>query len=402
MAGQDALQPAWSPHGQRIAFWGVRGELWTTPASGGAPVRVTEDNAINWNPCWSSDGKYLYFTSDRNGSMNLWRVPIDESSGRALGAPEPATTPATDILHLSISRDGRRMAYVQRTKRRQLQSLAFDPVTEGARGAPSTVTRGTGSATHPSVSPDGQWLAYSSAGSPQEDIYVLRTDGTSLRQLTNDPARDRLPRWSPDGKRIAFFSDREGAHDLWAIAPDGGGQVERLTHVGDRHALFPTWSPDGKALAYYVNSVGSFLIDLSTPWQQQTPQPVSIDGRQNADIAVWDWSPDGKKIACTLFRRGSQQTSVAVYSFATPEAAPRLEVVAENADFPAWLGDSRRLLYAQAGKLYIAGLQSKRAREILAPAPYEAAEYCTLGRGDRTIYYSLSTTEADIWLGTFE
>jgi hypothetical protein len=56
----------------------------------------------------------------------------------------------------------------------------------------------------------------------------------------------------------------------------------------------------------------------------------------------------------------------------------------------------------QAGKLYLVDLQSKRTREILAPAPNEAAEYCTLARDGRTIYYSLSTTEADIWLGTFE
>lgn len=404
ITSQDAVQPAWSPHGQRIAFWGVHQDsslanLWTIPASGGPSVRVTSNAAIDWNPCWSADGKYLYFISDRGGSMNLWRVAIDETSGQVLGDPEPATTPATEMLHLSIARQGHQFAYVQRTKQRRLQALPFDPVTSSLRGTPVFITHGTGFATHPSVSPDGQWLAYSSSGSPREDIYLIRTDGSGLRQLTNDAAKDRLPRWSPDGQRLAFYSDREGRHEIWVVALNGNDQPAQVTFVGNSgRAVFPTWSPRGNAMAYYLFGQGSFLFDLRTPWEQQTPQPIGIGGKLEPDLGVWDWSPDGKKLACIKYLSGTQQSSVAIYSLAAPEAAPQLEMIAENADYPAWFNDSQRLLFTRAGKIYWASMQSKTTHELFAPAVGNAAEYCTLAPDNRAIYYSLAITEADIWL----
>src|SRR5215472_9668888 len=108
--GGDASQASWSPHGDRIAYWGLRGEtgwrdIWTIPAGGGEPVDVTNDVATDWNPVWSPDGRYLYFGSDRGGTLNLWRVPIDEKTGKTLGPVEPALLPATYVGHFSFARD---------------------------------------------------------------------------------------------------------------------------------------------------------------------------------------------------------------------------------------------------------------------------------------------------------
>lgn len=93
----DAVQPNWSPHGYRIAYWAVHGgqrDIWTVSADGTHPVAVTQDAALDWSPVWSPDGSRLYFASDRAGSMNLWRVSIDEKSGRVLGRLEAITTPS--------------------------------------------------------------------------------------------------------------------------------------------------------------------------------------------------------------------------------------------------------------------------------------------------------------------
>ena len=76
------------PSGARIAYWAVdygQRDIYTIPASGGPRTAVTQDVALDWGPKWSADGRYLYFSSDRGGSMNIWRIAIDEAP-----APRPA------------------------------------------------------------------------------------------------------------------------------------------------------------------------------------------------------------------------------------------------------------------------------------------------------------------------
>ncbi|HEX5719343.1 MAG TPA: protein kinase [Thermoanaerobaculia bacterium] len=130
---EDAAQPSWSPDGSRIAYWGVpvRGgkpAISTASASGGEPVRAIVDASLMWNPVWSADGAHLYFASDRSGSMNLWRLRIDEASGRVRGEPRPVTTPSPWSAMLSPSRDGSRILYVSETgEKSDVWMLTRDP-----------------------------------------------------------------------------------------------------------------------------------------------------------------------------------------------------------------------------------------------------------------------------------
>src|SRR5437763_4974995 len=249
---EDSVQPHWTPHGVRIAYQGRRQaaqrDIWTIPAGGGEPVEVTNDAAMDWNPVWSPDGKYLYFASDRGGSMNLWRVPIEEQTGRVLGQPEAVTTPSAYTGHLSFSHDGRRLAYANVVRGANLQQVGFDPVRETVTGQPVWITQGSRPATTANLSPDGEWLAFDSQIGQQEDLFVIRRDGTGLRQLTDDKYKDREPRWSPDGKRLAFYSDRSGKWDIWTLNSDGSG-LQQLTYASGT-VNNPVWSPDGSSLAY--------------------------------------------------------------------------------------------------------------------------------------------------------
>src|SRR5215475_1447899 len=112
----DAVQPQWSPHGDRIAYWalhdGARG-IWTVRADGTDPVLLTTDSSSNWNPVWSGDGHSIYFSSDRAGGTDLWRLPVDESTGRSTGQTEAVTKGGTaERMHATVCSVGDKVAYV--------------------------------------------------------------------------------------------------------------------------------------------------------------------------------------------------------------------------------------------------------------------------------------------------
>src|SRR5579864_7241474 len=142
----DAVQPSWSPSNLRIAYWGIphgrgRRVISTVPAEGGTAVPVIDDDRLNWSPTWSPDGRYLYFSSDRGGLQNIWRVRIDESSGKVLDQPEEITVPSPSSGLLSFSHDGRRMIYASNDSKANLESLRFDPLRQLVVGDRQPITR---------------------------------------------------------------------------------------------------------------------------------------------------------------------------------------------------------------------------------------------------------------------
>ena len=384
----DAVQPSWSPHGNRLAFWAIQQggqrDLWTVAAQGGAPVRLTNDAALDWNPIWAPDGRYLYFASDRGGSMNLWRLPLDEQSGELRGAPEPVTAPATYTGYLSFSRDGRYLAYAQLVQHINLQQVGFDPINAKLTSKPVWITQGSRIATDPNFSPDNKWVVFGATGDQQEDLHVVRRDGTELHKLTNDKYKDRAPHWSPDGRQIVFFSDRSGSYQYWLINPDGSG-LRQFSELTEPHAQTPLWSPDGLRLLCNVSPPAAvWLADPRQPWSAQTPQVLpAADASLN--LMMSSWSKDGRKLAG--FDRG-----VYSYDFGTQ----RYEQLTEAGDNPVWLPDSRRLLFHRQDKLYVLDSLTKQTRELLSVAPMRF-QSLNLSRDGQIVYFSLKTAEADIW-----
>ncbi len=401
IVSHDAVQPNWSPHGHRIAYWGThkggQRDIWTVSARSTAdssqPLAVTDDRAVDWNPVWSRDGRQLYFLSNRGGSMNLWRVPIDELTGRVLAAPAPATLPSANSQHLSFSADGRALVYVEVNRRENTYQVAFDPVAGRVIGSPVQITYGTRRHNFPEMSPDEQAIVYVSVGEAQEDVYVLGRDGAPPRQLTHDLAEDRVPRWSPDGRRITFVSDRSGNHQIWQVQPDGGSP-EQLTDVRDAWVASSIWAPDGRRLLYHVHNVGSFIIEPDQPRAARTPQPLA--GQPMPNFRPWSWSPDGKLLAGAQLSAERPSRTLMVYSFATQ----RYERIAEapQAWCPIWLNDSRRLLYGEMmSRLYLLDVTTRQWREIYSAEPSSIRAY-TLSPDNRRLYLSLFSSEADIWL----
>src|SRR5262249_20889154 len=157
----------------------------------------------------------------------------------------------------------------QMTRTWNLFQADFDPSTARVSGQPVPVTQGSKEVAYGDASPDGTWIAFTTRLKP-EDLFVVKTDGTGLRQLTNDVYQDRVPRWSPDGKRIAVFSDRGGKTQIWAVNVDGSG-LQQLTDV-PAGAWMPIWSPDASRLFCMGLDGKGYIIDPRKRWGEQSPE----------------------------------------------------------------------------------------------------------------------------------
>ncbi|HEY5405276.1 MAG TPA: protein kinase, partial [Pyrinomonadaceae bacterium] len=209
ITSHDAVQANWSPHGQRLAFWGEQKgghrDIWTVAADGHSePVEVTDDGFIDWNPIWSPDGQYLYFLSNRGGEMNLWRLAIDETTGRLQSEPEPATLPSNNCQHVSFARNGNSLVYGQSTRSENVWQIGFDPSRVEVVGAATFLTQGLKRYAYFNLAPDERSFAYLARGEPQQDLFTADRTGAPLHRLTDDVAQDIVPHWSPDGQWIAF------------------------------------------------------------------------------------------------------------------------------------------------------------------------------------------------------
>lgn len=405
LLNKDAVQPKLSPHGKRIAYWGAeesQRDIFTISATGGEPLPVTNDPAVDWNPVWSVDGNYLYFFSDRGGSMNLWRVRIDEESGAVLDALQPITMPSEFGGQLSISKDGKQMLYSVLDRNSNIEKLSFEPASEKITGSPIEITHGTTLLGTPAPSPDGKWLAFTSLGTVREDILIAHVDGTDVRMITDDIAKDRYPAWSPDGKQIAFYSNRTGKHEIYSIRPDGSG-LHQLTESPERSLWYPVWSPDQKRIAV-TNERGSFFLDLSKELPLKALEKLSLP-QEGMGFQTSSWSPDGKWLTGQVFKLdGSNMKGVYVYSIELKKYEQITDFGNDAMDQvgPFWLNDNRRLLFESEGGLFLVDRLSKKSVQVRPKSPGVRLSWLKLSNDNLTIYYARNRDESDIWLMTLK
>ena len=164
-------------------------------------------------------------------------------------------------------------------------------------------------------------IAFSSNRDGNHEIYVMDADGTNQRRLTNNPASDYSPSWSPDGKRMAFVSRRDGhvhpidgwrTSEIYVMDADGNNQ-QRLTD-NDFYDTHPSWSPDGERIAFISRRAGHFIGEFGLSSEIYV---MDADGKntrrltnnRKTDVSP-SWSSDGKRIVFSSYRDGNAEIYV--------------------------------------------------------------------------------------------
>lgn len=249
-----------------------------------------------------------------------------------------------------------------------------DLLMQALGGAPVPLTSDTFRDGEPTFSPDGRRIAFVSDRGGSLDIWVMNADGGEPRRLTTDPANDVGPSWGPDGRRIAFVSDREGDRANIFVVTLESGAVSQLTAQG-RALSFPAWSPDGDWIVYSAPGRPDPYDPGLTPLQLEiipagggAPRVLRDGAGKNWGAA---WSPDGERIAFSWTRAGSGLTDVAWLQVINRDGTGlrRLEA-GVWADFaPSWSPDGRRIAFTSTREgipqTYIWDLETDEVRLAL-------------------------------------
>ena len=255
------FHPSWSPDGKWIAFLsrrdqvrskhGIAAEIYVMDASGGNPQRLTNDLHDDYHPSWSPDGKQIAFASVRDGNTDIYVIDADGGNEQRL-----TNNPLYDYSP-SWSPDGERIVFIARREghfRKDFDLTHEIYVMDADGGNEQRLTENRRYDFSPSWSPDGKRIAFASdrkGDFVNYEIYVMDADGGNQRKLTNNRHHDWYPSWSPDGERIAFMSERDGNYEIYVMDADGGNQKNLTNHPEDDKA--PAWfnspfsvSPAGK------------------------------------------------------------------------------------------------------------------------------------------------------------
>lgn len=417
LVAADAVHsPAWSPDGEWIAYvsgnstftfggapWGSPANLgnvapssiWVVPARGGTPVRVTDETALNTSPAWLPRGRGLLFVSNRAGPRDVYRVTLDRA-GRPVAEPARLTT-GLNAQTISVAADGRRGAYSVFTYTANVWVL---PVPRDGMEGPDDakpVTTGSQAIEGVALSPDGRYLAFDSDRSGNQEVYRIPVAGGEPDQLTRSPEPDFLSAWSPNGLELAIYSYRRGTRRVSVMPAEGGEAREVAPALANQRS--PGWSPDGQSLVFSAaEGKGPSQIYVVSRGPDSTwgaARRLTSDGG-----GAPRWSPDGRTIAFTHDR--------GVWLVGAEGGAPRLLVPPDSVgrvvpEAVHWAPDGRRLLYkgfdpaGRSGIWSVAAAGGAATQLVRLDDPGRPAGRPEFATDGNRIYLTLGERQSDVW-----
>ena len=441
----DDREPSWSRDGTELAFSSDRSgnyDIWVLELATGAVRQITRNPANDFGPAWSPAASTIAFVSDRDDRRGVWSVDVSRAAETSIAAmPGAVSAPSWspdgarviyNVIAANQSQlilDGRaitsqedvfpfRAQWASATeliytadgqiKKRSIQTGLVTPIEFSAavsftrtpyqhltRDFDARADRPVRGIMAPTLSPDGTQVAFAALG----DLWVIPIGGAA-RRLTTDRFVEMDPTWSPDGRSLAYSSDRGGTMDLWVrdmqngaeqnvatgatkaswaprgteiayVTPEGGIAVtgrSALVHAPMRDPGRPTWAPEGliavTALQPYSTrfreGTNQLVMVSTTGAPDRRLNPVahrSIGGREH-DGPVW--SRDGSKMAFVM-----EGLMHVMPTTPTGEVtgAPR-PVSTDIADSPSWAADSRRLLYQTSSGLKLVDVNDGRVTDV--------------------------------------
>jgi len=283
--------PAFSPDGKQLAFVRVIsaavGEVYLVSVNGGEPKRLTFDGAGISNLAWNPNGREIVFASRHGGKSRLFRIPVEG------GAPEWLAATGSDAQYPAFSSEGTRLAWRQNAVDTDIFRLALNSGSEKSQPLANLIVS-TALEASPRYSPDGKRIAFVSNRSGSDEIWVCGSDGENPIRLTS--FRGPLagsPSWSPDGKQIVFDCRPEGNADVYVVSAEGG-QPRRLT-TDPAEDIVPSWSRDGRWIYFTSNRSADGGSGRLQIWKMPADGGAAMQMTRQGGFEPME-SPDGRWI----------------------------------------------------------------------------------------------------------
>jgi len=357
------LQPAFSRDGGKIAFVrrgpGPYSELASVEVSTGKVEPITEDRALALSPLWSVDNQFVYFASTRGGSMNIWKT---SAKG---GPPVQITAGRGDEVSLDLSADGNKIVFDSQRLATNLLEVNVDSEAEASRRWLTTdASRGT---LAPVYSPNGRQIAYftNRKGAENEAIWIMDADGSNPVKLVEDSYLNVFPRWNRNGQSLIFTARHPGIESSRILRKLTLSDTTPLQLPPEpAESIWGDVSPDGRLVFRGTNG----LPQIYDPGSNKTETLNGVRG------GFLHWAPDGKHLSSVISAAHSGDPEAGVWVYDSNGGTAR-QVFRGWVAYYAWAGvdelfvlEGQPNLSAVLWRVRLDGSPSVRTRTTLPPA----------------------------------